>query len=237
MSGDLPSHITLKQAFRTLLFVVIYLVVVSAIALSLGLLHLIKVDAITFAAYFLGIVTLASMLAIYLHLMRHYRLSFADLGFRKPRARMLHLAWQIPVTIVGATGIEGLAMTILGNLDSGKSRSGTTSSSMFGLSSAPLLAAVALIVIVTVLTPLWEEVLFRGAIFSGFYRRFTPLSAIALSAIFFALIHVVSLAMPYLFVLGISLAWLYRFHQNLLAPVLLHATNNSLVVAVVIAGV
>ena len=53
--------------------------------------------------------------------------------------------------------------------------------------------------------------------------------AIILSAAIFAAVHVIPLSFPYLFTLGIALALLRRFHQNLWAPILLHAANNCLV--------
>lgn len=90
--------------------------------------------------------------------------------------------------------------------------------------------------IVAVLTPLWEEVLFRGAFLSGLSRRCSPFVAVVLSAALFAACHLVLLTFAYLFALGIALALVRRFHQNLWAPVLLHAVNNALVVLIVLAA-
>jgi len=46
----------------------------------------------------------------------------------------------------------------------------------------------------------------------------------------------VLLTFAYLFALGIALALVRRFHQNLWAPVLLHAVNNALAVLIVLAA-
>ncbi|MFF2032424.1 CPBP family intramembrane glutamic endopeptidase [Arthrobacter sp. NPDC058192] len=88
--------------------------------------------------------------------------------------------------------------------------------------------------IIAVLTPLWEEVLFRGAFLSGLSRRFRPFVAVMLSAALFVAYHLVLLTFAYFFALGIALALVRRFHQNLWAPVLLHAANNALVLIVVL---
>jgi membrane protease YdiL (CAAX protease family) len=61
---------------------------------------------------------------------------------------------------------------------------------------------------------------------TGFARRFKPFAAVVLSAALFASIHLVLLTFAYLFALGIALALISRFHQNLWAPVLLHARNK-----------
>ncbi|MFJ6455910.1 lysostaphin resistance A-like protein [Paenarthrobacter sp. NPDC091669] len=60
-------------------------------------------------------------------------------------------------------------------------------------------------------------------------QRCRPFAAVAISAAIFAAVHLVLLTFVYLFMLGIALALLKRFHQNLWAPVFLHSVNNALV--------
>lgn len=228
--STLPSQISLKQAFRTLVFVAIYIAGFGTVAVVFG--RLLDVTTATLIAGILGGLTAAIMLAIYVHLIRRNRLSFSDLGFRTPSLRMLHLSWQIPLAIVSALSAGGITMTLFGDLDS--TAAGSTNQ-LPGLASAPLILVIFMALLLVVVTPLWEEVLFRGAFFSGFSRRLPPFWAIVLSAAFFASLHVIPLAMPYLFVLGVSLAWLYKFHQNLWAPILLHAANNALAMTALLA--
>lgn len=96
--------------------------------------------------------------------------------------------------------------------------------------------AVLLVVLVAVVTPVWEEVLFRGALLAGFRSRFGPVLSVVLTAVVFALVHGFPPTMPYLFVIGLSLGWVRLFHDNLWASVALHAANNAIVTAVAIAS-
>lgn len=235
-SSRVLSRVTTKQAFRTLLFVAIYLACLVAVVLASGSLGLLDAGSASFPIYLAGCATVAASLAVYIHLMRRYQLSFADLGFRKPRVRMFHLAWQIPVLISCAVGAQGIFMTLLGGLSLGSTSTGSQNSSLSGLASASPVMIVLGIGLTSVLTPVWEETLFRGGILSGLLTKFNPFWAIILSAVVFASVHSVPLVMPYLFVLGISLAWLFRFHQNLWASIILHATNNLIVVIAVLAA-
>lgn len=87
-----------------------------------------------------------------------------------------------------------------------------------------------------VAVPLTEELLFRGALFSGFHRR-NPRLAWVLSVIAFCLVHVMGYAdfYPWKTLLvcalqyipaGICLAWAYQKSGNIAAPMLMHAAIN-----------
>jgi hypothetical protein len=58
----------------------------------------------------------------------------------------------------------------------------------------------------------------QHAFLSGLSRRFRPLVAVMLSAALFVACHLVLLTFAYFFALGIALALVRRFHQNLWAP-------------------
>jgi uncharacterized protein len=87
--------------------------------------------------------------------------------------------------------------------------------------------------------PISEEILFRGLVFRVLLERVTVWSALALSALLFALVH-----LPYwwlsgaaspaglvvrlgsIFAYGIFFALLYRWSGSLYAPVICHMLNN-----------
>ena len=83
------------------------------------------------------------------------------------------------------------------------------------------------IVAVAVLTPIAEELLFRGVFFGGVRQRvpFIP-AAVATTAIF-TLVHEPQ-AWPGVFVLGFGLALAYERTRSLWAPIAAHATVNGL---------
>lgn len=88
------------------------------------------------------------------------------------------------------------------------------------------------------LVPVAEECLYRGVLFRGFYDK-SPLAAYSLSALLFAMIHVIgyvgvydwlTLLLCYVQYLpaGLSLAWAYRKSDTIITPILMHMTINQL---------
>jgi len=80
--------------------------------------------------------------------------------------------------------------------------------------------------LLVIAAPVLEEGLFRGIILRGFLDRYTPRSAIALSALFFSLAHFNIWQLPASFALGLFLGWLYYRTRSLLLCVLVHAFHN-----------
>jgi membrane protease YdiL (CAAX protease family) len=85
------------------------------------------------------------------------------------------------------------------------------------------------VVVALVLTPIAEELFFRGFLQPALQRWVGPWSAIFLGAAFFAVAHMDLYAIPPMLALGIGLGWVYYRTKSLLAPVLVHAVHNGLV--------
>ena len=86
----------------------------------------------------------------------------------------------------------------------------------------PLLAIVA--------APIFEEFIFRGLIFGGLRRSLDPLPAIVASAAVFAIVHPPASMIP-VFGLGVCAALAYDRTKMLLAPMIVHAIYNAVVLA------
>ena len=78
--------------------------------------------------------------------------------------------------------------------------------------------------------PLCEEFIFRGLIYGGLRRSMPATQAMLASAAIFAVIHP-PLSMLPVFVLGMCAAWTYERSKTLLAPMLVHAVYNAVVLA------
>ncbi|PPB48732.1 CPBP family intramembrane metalloprotease [Arthrobacter pityocampae] len=228
---------TLGQAAWALMFVVLYVALGAAAIVVAGLSGAVEFTLASLLPAFLVTVTAAAMLALYLHLVRRNRLSLAGLGFRRPTLRLFHLLWQIPVIILVCGSLQGIFLVWLSSLGVDTASAGTADDPLADIAALPVPWIVVCFLIIAVATPLWEEILFRGAFLDGLARRFRPAVAILLSAALFAALHLVLLGFVYLFTLGIALALLRRFHRNLWAPVLLHAANNALVTLTILAVV
>ena len=82
------------------------------------------------------------------------------------------------------------------------------------------------------ITPLSEEIFFRGFIFGGLLPRLGPWPAIVASAAIFSAFHLsIGVLIP-IFITGFLFAWLYWRTGSLWAAIGVHAGQNSLALAV-----
>lgn len=79
------------------------------------------------------------------------------------------------------------------------------------------------------LAPVLEEWLFRGLWLRGMLDRYPPLTAIGITSVVFALIHGQSWQILFALPLGMLLGYVFYRTHNLVYTILLHATNNLLV--------
>jgi len=89
------------------------------------------------------------------------------------------------------------------------------------------------IVVIGLIAPLAEEIVFRGIVLGFFLKTYSPKKAVVFSALLFAILHM----NPYLFVnalaLGILLGWLYYATRNIYTCILFHSLYNLLSYAIV----
>ena len=80
------------------------------------------------------------------------------------------------------------------------------------------------------LAPLSEEIVLRGAVLKELLKspKLSPWAAIAISAVFFALIHMNPAQMPHAFLIGLLLGWMYWRTGSILPGVAYHWANNSI---------
>jgi uncharacterized protein len=119
---------------------------------------------------------------------------------------------------------------------------------------SPQLAIPAIVLVVVIFGPAFEEFVFRGILFNGLYRlglqvsasdkgkvRSTvrrvsfPLAALLSSALF-ALVHLEPVLLPVITILAIALCFLFERTGSLLPPFVAHATFNSFAVTLIILG-
>ncbi|MDO4794646.1 MAG: type II CAAX endopeptidase family protein [Brachymonas sp.] len=110
---------------------------------------------------------------------------------------------------------------------------------------ASVISDVALVLAVAVLAALGEEWLFRGLLFRSLrdgLARWLPLPVTSgigalVSSLLFAVVHVGDgqiTQWPALFIMGVLLALAYEWTGSLLAPMLVHALNNTLALFVML---
>lgn len=82
---------------------------------------------------------------------------------------------------------------------------------------------------ITIGAPLVEELLFRGGVMNSLHRAgYGPRAMILWSALIFGVFHLNPAQIPFAFLLGLLLGWLYYRTGSLLPGILCHFINNSL---------
>lgn len=84
------------------------------------------------------------------------------------------------------------------------------------------------IVATVIAAPLVEELLFRGAIQGYLLREWnSPVLAILTSSLIFGLIHGNPAQIPFAFVIGLALGWMYYMTGSLVPGIFMHFINNG----------
>lgn len=158
----------------------------------------------------------------YWHL-RQKKLTWIDIGLRRPTRRLLHLFWQLPLMLIILLVTQAMFFS-LGNFDSASNPDAVGQLS----SNVPVFAAVALLLGVSILIPFWEEIVFRGVIYGGLRRKWGILFSVFVSGIIFAAAHAIPMLLPYFVVAGVIFSLIYEFHKTLWASLIAHVFINSL---------
>ena len=88
-------------------------------------------------------------------------------------------------------------------------------------------------VVIGLMAPLAEELVFRGAILRALLKwNKNHWIGIAISAVLFALIHMNPAQMPHAFLIGLLLGWMYYRTGSIIPGMVYHWVNNSVAFAV-----
>lgn len=150
------------------------------------------------------------------------RLTAATLGIRRTRFWRA-VGWSLAIWI-GVLAIEALWALLVGGFSNVEEDPGVSEGEL-----------VMILFAVAVVTPIAEELAFRGYLFPALTRWRGPWIAAVLTALLFGAAHVLSSpveALPALAVFGFGACLLFWFTGSLLPCVALHAGNNALVMSV-----
>lgn len=147
-----------------------------------------------------------------------------ELGLHAPPAReLLIVPFVFIIGVFALIVVNGAIAFLNGGTFDNPQAEGITGGSV--LSRTQFFA---LLVLVAGLVPFAEELLFRGMLYPLLRRRFSPLLAIPLNAAIFAVVHVIPLIIPGLFVVGLLLAYLRERSGSVWPSIFYHVLQNSL---------
>jgi uncharacterized protein len=150
------------------------------------------------------------------------RLTAATLGVRRTRFWRA-VGWTLAIW-VGVLALEALWAALVGGFSNVEEDPGITEGERIMILFA-----------IAVITPIAEELAFRGYLFPALTRWRGPWIGALLTALLFGAAHVVSSppeAVPALAVFGFGACLLFWFTGSLLPCVALHAGNNAMVMSI-----
>ena len=81
-----------------------------------------------------------------------------------------------------------------------------------------------------IIGPIYEEILFRYVLYNRLKNKYSIKRSILITTIIFALIHLSPIKIAYAFILGLIINISYERHNNILAPILIHISANTIVI-------
>jgi len=165
------------------------------------------------------------------------------LGIRRPTLKQVGLvfgAWI--VLLIGMVAVGGIGQVLLDFLGAGDTSAEQESTQIFA--DNPELLPLGIAMMFLVVGPC-EEILFRGVIQGRLREQFSALTAIALTAVFFASIHApgfigsiegIVLGVSVLVVGGVVFGTVYEYTENLIVVALLHGFHNSMILVFIYLG-
>jgi membrane protease YdiL (CAAX protease family) len=184
------------------------------------------ISACVSAAFFLFL-----LWAIRVLIVKRYRCSWRTLGMRQ-------VAWQWLAAVPIIYAILTFAYVLLyrgmvGIFGPAAHWPAQLTPETLAATQQPALEAL-VIITGTVLTPLVEELLFRGVLYQALRRTLPVSTATLISAIIFALMHLNVVMFVPLLVMGVILALVYEWSGSIVPTMLLHACNNGIMLLIIL---
>ena len=215
------------QIAAGIIVVMISLFAAAAAAFAIGSLYPEQQDAVAtwISVHLMGLAIVATVWYLGLRYSRDPLAVLRLSGVQWPRKRTILLMFGVLAASLIATHIYSV---IVEWLDLDQFATPDVDSDIFFDGPAVLLTFQALAFI----TPISEELFFRGFIFRGLLPKMGPWGAIAASALVFSAFHLSLGVLVPIFITGFLLAWLYWRTGSLWAAIGAHAGQNALALGV-----
>ena len=161
-----------------------------------------------------GIAMVLSGIAMIWHLIHFKYVSFNFKSFKEVSGKTILIS--IPFIIAGMLFLN-LSSEFLGLPDLMQDTFLAMSRNVFGIIS------------ITIMAPLVEELLFRGAIQGHLLRKgIKPIYAILIASAVFGIVHINPIQVPFAFAIGMIFGWLYYRTGSVVPGIVGHFINNSI---------
>ncbi|HDR7514724.1 type II CAAX endopeptidase family protein [Bacillus mobilis] len=161
---------------------------------------------------------------VYLFCIKRYKLSWKDIGIRKLSWRnflwtVVALIFLIIVSIAILMMMEKMGISF----ENSKTETIQNDKSIYAFCIAVIGAAV--------ISPIYEEILYRGVFYTFFRDRYGIWGGVLISSIIFTVVHIPTYnTLPVNFLGGVVFAWLYEKTNSILSAMIAHALSNFIAV-------
>jgi membrane protease YdiL (CAAX protease family) len=167
------------------------------------------------------------LLAVYFYAVRRPNSSWQRVGIRPFAVGWwARLLWLFPLELVGMVLVNLLLVPMI----TGSQFENPQNQVIIGGGNLNTKDLLLLLLLLAVVTPLAEEIFFRGMLYPVMRKQWGIGWAIMLNALIFALLHFIPVLIPGLLLLGLILAWMRERSGSIVPGILLHAAQNALVV-------
>lgn len=227
------------EVAKALLFMLVGIFVVGAVIIGIGVatktLPLPEGQGMAAAPLFwLGVAIYGVVaLAVYLFAGRRAQGDWSLLGFGPFAWWWLPIAPLITLGMLFGMGVVNVVLVM--PFTGGEFENPQIEALTGGSSSLSLAELGALLILVAIIAPVVEELFFRGMLYPVLRRRWSPTAAIVVNGFLFALIHVMPILLPGLFLVGMVLAWVRERSGSVIPCIIIHALQNGTVLLILYA--
>ncbi|MGE7884442.1 CPBP family intramembrane glutamic endopeptidase [Bacillus sp. NPDC094077] len=161
---------------------------------------------------------------VYLFCIKRYKLSWKDIGIRKLSWK--DFLWTV-IALILLIVVSVAVLMIMEKMDisfeNSKTETIQNDKSIYAFCIAGIGAAV--------ISPIYEEILYRGAFYTFFRNKYGIWSGVLISSIIFTVVHIPTYnTLPVNFLSGVVFAWLYEKTNSILSSMIAHAVFNFIAV-------
>lgn len=174
----------------------------------------------TLTGFFMAVTFL---LAVYYITLKPFQLTWRDIGLHFPKGYWLPtIYWGVILIILSIATV--VVMDMIGiSAENSKTDSLQMQITLFTFSIAFLSAAV--------ISPVYEEILYRGFLYKWLRGQFGVTSSLLCSALIFTLVHIPTYnSLPVNFISGLVFAWTYEKSGSIVPAMVIHAFCNGLAI-------
>ncbi|KIL71934.1 CPBP family intramembrane metalloprotease [Bacillus badius] len=170
------------------------------------------------------------ILGVYFIALRPKKLSWSEVGIRAFSKSDWKVIFILTIVLmVGATIVMVLTSFIGNTYENSKTEALQENATLFNVLIAFIVAAI--------ISPIYEEIFYRGFLYRWLRTRISIVGAILLSSLIFTVIHIPTYnVMPVNFLSGIIFALAYERTGSIWPSVIIHGLTNGIMVFLTVAG-